>query len=58
MRRLLVVVVVLMLGVSAYGVPRDDRESREREPPTLRIVKRVVKALGEFIVIPTPSPKG
>jgi hypothetical protein len=59
MRRYVVVCSViagLWVGGSAYGAPRDNREPRERRNPVLKIVK-IVKSLGDGIVIPLPPPK-
>jgi hypothetical protein len=50
-----VVVVVLSVGVSAR--PRDERpirEPKEKLEPIVKIIKRIAKALGDGMTIPTP----
>jgi hypothetical protein len=51
----LVVSVVLALGVFA-GPREKERESRGRESPIAKAVKRV-RALGDLLTVPVPAPK-
>lgn len=53
-RRLLGVALIAAVAVSAAAVPREDREPRDR---TWKIVKKVVRSLGDLLTIPTPPPK-
>jgi hypothetical protein len=47
-----VAVLMLLVTGSAYGAPRESRDT-----PVLKVIKRVVKSLGDGIVIPLPPPK-
>lgn len=51
--RSLVVVCLLGVAVSAFAVPggRDPRSG------VRKVVKRVIRALGDFITVPIPAPK-
>lgn len=56
--RYVALVAVLIVSVSLSAAPRENRErGREKEPPVLKVIKRLVGSLGDFIVIPTPPPK-
>ena len=54
-------VMSFVLAAGAFGLPREGREpgerSRDRESPVAKFVKRVVRALGDGLVTPTPAPK-
>jgi hypothetical protein len=53
-----VVVVSLVATVGVFGMSREPRErTRDRESPVVKFVKRVVRALGDGITVPTPAPK-
>lgn len=52
-RRVFVGVVVLAIAGSAFAAPRENRDPRDR---TWKIVKKVVRSLGDLITIPTPPP--
>lgn len=55
MRRVVYVLVVLVFSVSAFGVSREDRGPRERNP-VVKAVKKLVKSLGDGLTLPTPAP--
>lgn len=52
------VAVILMLAGNAFAIPREGRgdKSRERtrEQGIVKVVKKVVRALGDGLVIPWP----
>jgi hypothetical protein len=55
MRRVICIAVVLLcLGGTAFGAPRDLRQPRTRENPVVKAIKRIVATLGDLIIIPTP----
>lgn len=53
--------ISFVLAAGAFGLPREGREpgtkSRERESAVVKFVKRVVRSLGDGLIIPTPAPK-
>jgi hypothetical protein len=54
MRRYLgVLLVVCLVGGSGYGAPREN--PRDRENPIKKFVKKVVRSLGDGLIIPTPT---
>ena len=46
------VMVVLASGVSA--APRDERGPREKGGPIVKVIKKVIKSLGDGLTIPKP----
>ena len=49
--------VILMLAGSASAVPRDGREQgSNREPFVLKAIKKIVRGLGDGLIIPIPTP--
>jgi hypothetical protein len=54
--RPLVVSSVVLLGFSVSAIPREDRVREPREK-VIKIIKKVVRALGDGLIIPTPPPK-
>jgi hypothetical protein len=57
-RGVFVAVVSLVITVGAFGIPREQKErTRDRESPVVKFVKRVVRSLGDGIIVPTPAPK-
>lgn len=48
------VCVVVALSVSAR--PREDRprDPREKREPIVKVVKRIIKSLGDGLIVPTP----
>lgn len=46
------VMVVLAPGVSAE--PRDPRGPREKGNPIVKVIKKVIKSLGDGLTIPNP----
>ncbi len=55
--RIAVGVCLLVFSMSAFGIPRDGRErTRDRESPAAKFVKRVVRSLGDGLILPTPAP--
>lgn len=51
------VAVMFMLAGSAFAVSQEGREQareRGREQGVVKVVKRVVRALGDFLTIPRP----
>jgi hypothetical protein len=56
-RGVAVTVVSVFVAVAAFGIPREPRERRDRESAVVKFVKRVVRALGDGITVPTPAPK-
>jgi hypothetical protein len=49
-RGVLALSLVVAFSTSLYAAPR------EKERPVTRIVKKVIRALGDLITIPTPTP--
>jgi hypothetical protein len=47
------VAVIVALSVSAAAAPREDRD-RGREPGLIKIIKKVVKTLGDGLTVPLP----
>ena len=58
MRKFLVVALVmfLLVGGSVSASPREDR-TREPGNRIVKIVKRVIRSLGDTLIVPTPAPK-
>jgi hypothetical protein len=58
MRRMAYVVAValsVVLSVSAFASSRDSPERpRDKRTPIVKVVKKAIKALGDFLDIPTP----
>jgi hypothetical protein len=50
-----VLVGLLALGASAFAAPRE-RVPRERENPIVKMVKVIVKSLGDGLTIPGGKP--
>jgi hypothetical protein len=56
-RGMAAVAVILMLAGSAFAVPREGRDparERTREVGIVKVVKKIVRALGDGLVIPWP----
>jgi hypothetical protein len=56
-RGMAAVAVILMLAGSAFAVPREGRDQareRTRDQAVVKMVKRVVRALGDGLIIPIP----
>jgi hypothetical protein len=51
-----VFVVILALTGSASAASRDEGRERKREQGIIRAVKKVVRALGDGLIIPIPKP--
>ena len=52
---LLGALVIFALAGTAHAVPREGRENgRGREQGIMKVIKRVVRALGDGLVIPWP----
>jgi hypothetical protein len=49
-----VVVMSFVLAFGALAAPREQRSSREKQNPVVRAVKRIIQALGDGLIIPTP----
>jgi hypothetical protein len=58
MRRVVYALLLVVFAVSAFGVTREEARTREREKgnPVVQIVKRIVRALGDGLTIPTRRP--
>ena len=54
MGRIVLVVVMLLASSAVFGTPREDRRDRDKPNPILRLVKKVIKSLGDGLVTPTP----
>jgi hypothetical protein len=55
--RYLLLVAVVGVSLSVVALPREggrERERKERVNPVVEVVKRAVRALGDFLVTPTP----
>jgi hypothetical protein len=53
------VVMVVVLAVSVSARPRDERPIREprfKREPIVKVVKRIIKSLGDGLTIPTGKP--
>jgi hypothetical protein len=55
MRRVTQALVVVVFTLSAVAAPREDRGPRGNG--VVKMMKRIVRALGDGIIIPTPAPK-
>jgi hypothetical protein len=53
-RYLVVLVVLCGFSMSAFGLPRERDGDMH---PIVKMVKRVVRALGDGLIVPTPAPK-
>ena len=54
---LAVLSVVLLLSVQVSARPREERpirEPREKRDPIVKIVKKIIRSLGDGIITPTP----
>jgi hypothetical protein len=50
-----VLVVSAVLAFGVFGAPREaGRDSRERS--AVKVVRRVVRALGDLLTVPVPAP--
>lgn len=47
--------LVFAVSASLSAAPRE-RDVREKERPVVKIAKKAIRALGDLITIPTPSP--
>lgn len=52
-RGVAVVAMILALAGSAVGAPRDDRD-RARDRGFVKVVKKLIRALGDGLTIPRP----
>ncbi|MEO8382265.1 MAG: hypothetical protein ABI779_21570 [Acidobacteriota bacterium] len=52
-RGLVAVSVIVFLATSASALPRDERD-RWQGNPLAKIIKRIVKSLGDGLIIPLP----
>jgi len=51
------VAVILALAGSAFGATRDQGRDRDHERQgVVKMIKRVVRALGDGLVVPLPKP--
>ncbi len=49
------VAVIFMLAGSAFAVPREGREqTRGRELTIVKMVKKIIRALGDGLTVPLP----
>ncbi len=49
------VAMMLALAGSAVAAPREDRDrERGREPGVVKVVKKIIRALGDGLTIPRP----
>ena len=49
--------VVLLLSLPVSARPREERpvrEPREKRDPIVKIVKKIIRSLGDGLIIPTP----
>lgn len=56
-RAVVALVVVCVLSVSVSARPRDERpirEPREKRDPIVKIIKKIIRSLGDGINTPTP----
>ena len=58
MRRVAGALLLVVVAVSAFGVPREEARGRDREKGSrvVEVVKRMVRALGDGLTIPTRRP--
>jgi hypothetical protein len=58
MRRVVGALLLVVVAVSAFGVPREEARARDREKGNrvVELVKRVVRALGDGLTIPSRRP--
>lgn len=59
MRRVLksvaAVAVILAVAGNAFALPREEREQgRNREQTIVKMVKKIVRALGDGLIVPLP----
>ena len=50
----LVFVLSVVLAFGVFAGPREVSKSREKQNLVIRVVKRIIQALGDGLVIPTP----
>ena len=51
------VAVILALAGSASAVQREGRQQgRNREPFVMKVIKKIVRALGDGLTVPLPKP--
>jgi len=53
------VILVVVLAVSVSARPREERpirEPRDKREPIVKVVKRIIKSLGDGLTIPTDKP--
>ncbi|HEX6099388.1 MAG TPA: hypothetical protein VF432_23940 [Thermoanaerobaculia bacterium] len=51
------VAVILMLAGNAFAIPREGRDQargRTREQGIVKIVKKIIRALGDGLIVPLP----
>ena len=58
-RRFAAVTVIVVLATSVSAAPREGRERgpREKTPSVVKIVKKIVRALGDGLTVPLPAPR-
>jgi hypothetical protein len=51
-----VVLAVVALSLSVFAAPRGERprDPREKRDPIVKVVKRIIKSLGDGLIVPTP----
>lgn len=53
LRVVVVVSLTSMLSVSLAAAPRD-RAPREKQNPIVKVIKKIVRSLGDGLIVPTP----
>ena len=55
-RAVAAVAVIFALAGSAVALPRERDDSRTRDEGIVKMVKRIVRALGDGLTVPLPKP--
>jgi hypothetical protein len=50
----LITVLSMILALGVAGAPRKDRRDRDTVNPIVRLVKKIIRSLGDGLVTPTP----
>ena len=48
------VTVVLVLASGMSAAPRDERGPREKGNPIVKVIKKVIRSLGDGLIVPLP----
>ena len=54
MRRAFAAAALMLFAMSLSAAPRDQRGPREKGSPIVKIIRKVIKSLGDGLIVPLP----